>query len=161
MTKWLWLKLRKHVAACWEAKSFKTFTHVLRMSKSFMHIVDWFKLERLWKVETKKSRNYVRQTFTHLNQSWTLSSDSKQQLGAKCNDPKSGTNVWLGYFSLLFTLFYRQKNERIFWLKLSTKLCYSYNKITTTWIQISRQNWNGFFSNDRHQIHDLTNSNSL
>ena len=25
--------------------------------------------------------------------------------------------------------------------------CYSCNKITTTWIQIFRQNWNGFFSN--------------
>ena len=24
---------------------------------------------------------------------------------------------------------------------------YSYNKIITTWIQISRQNWNGLFSN--------------
>ena len=53
------------------------------MSKSFTHIVDWFKLEELWKEETKKSRNYVRQTFTHLNQSLTLSSDSKQQLGGK------------------------------------------------------------------------------
>ena len=30
-----------------ESVNFKTFTHVLRMSKSFMHIVDWFKLERL------------------------------------------------------------------------------------------------------------------
>ena len=29
---------------------------------------------------------------------------------------------------------------------------YSCNKITTTWIQISRQNWNGFFSKGSHQI---------
>ena len=29
---------------------------------------------------------------------------------------------------------------------------YSCNKITTTWIQISRQNWNCFFSNTSHQI---------
>ena len=29
---------------------------------------------------------------------------------------------------------------------------YSCNKITTTWIQISRQNWNGVFSNASHQI---------
>ena len=29
---------------------------------------------------------------------------------------------------------------------------YSCNKINTTWIQISRQNWNGFFSNASHQI---------
>ena len=29
---------------------------------------------------------------------------------------------------------------------------YSCNKITTTWIQISRQNWNGFFSNASYQI---------
>ena len=29
---------------------------------------------------------------------------------------------------------------------------YSCNKIATTWIQISRQNWNGFFSNISHQI---------
>ena len=29
---------------------------------------------------------------------------------------------------------------------------YSSNKVTTTWIQISRQNWNGFFSNASHQI---------
>jgi len=29
---------------------------------------------------------------------------------------------------------------------------YSCNTITTTWIQISRQNLNGFFSNIRHQI---------
>ena len=28
---------------------------------------------------------------------------------------------------------------------------YSCNKITKTWIQISRQNWNGFFSNINHQ----------
>ena len=30
--------------------------------------------------------------------------------------------------------------------------CYSCNKITKTWIQISRQNWNGYFSNASHQI---------
>ena len=29
---------------------------------------------------------------------------------------------------------------------------YSCNKITTTQIQISRQNWNGFFSNISHQV---------
>ena len=29
---------------------------------------------------------------------------------------------------------------------------YSCNKITTTWIQIYHQNWNGFFSNASHQI---------
>ena len=29
---------------------------------------------------------------------------------------------------------------------------YSYNKITTTQIQISRQNWNGFFSNISNQM---------
>ena len=29
---------------------------------------------------------------------------------------------------------------------------YNCNKITRTWIQISRQNWNGFFSNANHQI---------
>ena len=29
---------------------------------------------------------------------------------------------------------------------------YSCNKITTTWIQIFRQNWNGFFSNISHQM---------
>ena len=29
---------------------------------------------------------------------------------------------------------------------------YSCNKITKTWIQISHQNWNGFFSNASHQI---------
>ena len=29
---------------------------------------------------------------------------------------------------------------------------YSCNKITTTWIQISRQNWNGFYSNASQQI---------
>ena len=29
---------------------------------------------------------------------------------------------------------------------------YSCNKITTTWIQISCQNWNGFLSNASHQI---------
>ena len=29
---------------------------------------------------------------------------------------------------------------------------YSCNKITQTWIQISCQNWNGFFSNISHQI---------
>ena len=60
------------------------------MSKSFMHIVDWFKLERLLKVKKKKSRNYVRQTFTHPNQSLTLSSDSKQQLGGK----KQWSKMW-------------------------------------------------------------------
>ena len=32
------------------------------------------------------------------------------------------------------------------WKLLEIKL-YSWNKITTTWIQISHQNWNGFFSN--------------
>ena len=31
-------------------------------------------------------------------------------------------------------------------------ICYSYNKIITNQIQISRQNWNGFFSNASHQI---------
>ena len=36
-------------------------------------------------------------------------------------------------------------------------------KITTTWIQISRKNWNGFFSNARLRLsdHDLTNSDSF
>ena len=35
-------------------------------------------------------------------------------------------------------------------------------RITTTWIQISRQNRNGIFSNISHQImHDLTNFNSF
>ena len=29
---------------------------------------------------------------------------------------------------------------------------YSCNRITTTWIQISRQNWNGFFSNAKGQL---------
>ena len=49
---------------------------------------------------------------------------------------------------------------------------YSCNKTTTTWIQISSQNWNGFFSNASHQIlwspllirranHDLRNANSF
>ena len=32
------------------------------------------------------------------------------------------------------------------------KTLYSCNKITTTQIQISRQNWNGFFSNNSHQM---------
>ena len=31
-------------------------------------------------------------------------------------------------------------------------LKYSCNNITTTWIQISRQNWNVFYSNASHQI---------
>ena len=35
---------------------------------------------------------------------------------------------------------------------LQIRLLYSCNKITTTWIQISHQNWNGFFSNASHQI---------
>ena len=35
---------------------------------------------------------------------------------------------------------------------VATQNAYSCNKITTTWIQISRQNWNGFFSNASHQI---------
>ena len=33
---------------------------------------------------------------------------------------------------------------------------YSCNKITSTWIQIYRQNWDGFFSNASHQIMILT-----
>ena len=38
---------------------------------------------------------------------------------------------------------------------------YSCNKITTTWIQISRQNLNGFFSNAKTTDHDLMNSNKF
>ena len=36
--------------------------------------------------------------------------------------------------------------------KVNTQDSYSCKKITTTWIQISLQNWNGFFSNASHQI---------
>ena len=40
----------------------------------------------------------------------------------------------------------------VMWWKLEDFRKYSCNNITTTWIQISRQNWNGFFSNASHQI---------
>ena len=36
---------------------------------------------------------------------------------------------------------------------------YSCNKITKTWIQIYRQNWNGFFLKYKPSDHDLMNSN--
>ena len=39
-------------------------------------------------------------------------------------------------------------------LKIKDCTYTSCNKITTTWIQISRQNWNGFFSNASHQIRE-------
>ena len=38
-------------------------------------------------------------------------------------------------------------------------IIYSCNNITTTWISISRQNWNDFFSNGTTQIHDRTTFN--
>ena len=56
--------------------------------------------------------------------------------------------------------FFEKLHEKIFswpwpcsslwWLGYAST--YSCNKITATWIQISRQNWNGFFSNATHQI---------
>ena len=42
---------------------------------------------------------------------------------------------------------HEEKCDKI-WIKLQS---YSCNKVTKTWIQISRQNWNGFFSNISHR----------
>ena len=47
-----------------------------------------------------------------------------------------------------------QTTERYWWVSSrQSQWRYSCNKITTTWIEMSRQNWNGFsLSNTSHQI---------
>ena len=50
---------------------------------------------------------------------------------------------------------FTHKSHTKYW-RQNSNMCVCCNKITTTWIQISRQNWNGVFSNASHQIMNLT-----
>ena len=53
-------------------------------------------------------------------------------------------NKWSFNFPFLVLLLAARKMIKV--------IVYSCNRTTMTWIQISRQNWNSFFSNARHQI---------
>ena len=62
--------------------------------------------------------------------------------------------MFFSKISAFTTTVWKTKSTKftIEWHSFESHIWYSCNKISTTWIQISRQNWNRFFSSASHQI---------